>query len=100
MIIIRRVVGDSMTPELPAGTLVVAIMWPRSFKVGDVIVLEHNGLEKIKRITQINNAQVFIAGDNPSASTDSRHFGWLPISVIKARVIWPRQPTDSRLVGH
>ena len=87
---IRRVVGDSMTPGLPAGTVVVALRWPRKCKVGDVVILTHNGLEKIKRITQLQDGQIFVAGDNPAASTDSRQFGWLPLSAVKARVVWPR----------
>jgi nickel-type superoxide dismutase maturation protease len=90
MIIVRRIIGDSMTPGLPAGTLIVAVSWPRSFKAGHIVIIRHNGLEKIKRITQIQGDQVYVTGDNPDASTDSRHFGWLPVSTIMARVVWPR----------
>ena len=34
--------------------------------------------------------KVFLVGDNPLASTDSRDFGWLPQEHIIGRVIWPQ----------
>ncbi|HSX46586.1 MAG TPA: nickel-type superoxide dismutase maturation protease [Patescibacteria group bacterium] len=89
-LLIRRVVGHSMVPILPPKTLVFGLRYFRKLKPGEVVVVEHEGLEKIKRIDQIENDQVFLLGDHPETSTDSRHFGWLPLEAIKAKIVWPR----------
>jgi len=51
--------------------------------------VHHNGLEKIKRIEKLKDNRLYILGDNPTASTDSRHFGWLRAEDVLAVVIWP-----------
>ncbi|MES2971572.1 MAG: nickel-type superoxide dismutase maturation protease [Patescibacteria group bacterium] len=89
-LIIRRVNGHSMIPSLPPGTLVVGYKYFRKLKPGHVVVVTHDKKEKIKRIDQINKQEVFLLGDHPDTSTDSRHFGWLPSENISARIIWPR----------
>lgn len=80
-----------MLPTFTADTIVVAIRPKRALRVGDVVVLMHDGLEKIKRIEQMRNAQLFVHGDNAAHSTDSRTFGWLNETDVLARVIWPRR---------
>ncbi len=90
-LLLRRVEGDSMSPSLRHGQLILASSWPWHPKPGDIIVARHNQLEKIKRIQQVDPRRgVFVLGDNPLQSTDSRHFGWLLPDEIVARVIWPR----------
>jgi nickel-type superoxide dismutase maturation protease len=79
-----------MVPSLRPGTLVMATGLYQTLRVGDIVVIRHEGLEKVKRLAQIDNDRIYVLGDNPSASTDSRQFGWLPIEVITAKVIWPR----------
>lgn len=88
MLLVRRVVGESMLPTLPPGRIVVAVH--RRMRPGTVVVIQHEGREKIKRIHAIEGARVYVLGDNPEASTDSRHFGWLPGSNVLGVVIWPR----------
>lgn len=89
MILIRRIVGDSMLPTMRHGQIVFA--WRRgSVVVGDVVVLKHQGLEKIKRVSKVKDGQVFVLGDNSSQSTDSRSFGWIDLTNIAGRVFWPR----------
>lgn len=89
MILFRRVVGDSMLPGLSADRLVLAVRTRRP-RAGQVVIARHDGLEKIKRVQKVADGQVFLLGDNPDASKDSRHFGWLPARAVFARVVWPR----------
>lgn len=89
LLLIRRVVGGSMLPQLVPGRIVFAGRF-RRLKPGDVVILRHNGLEKIKRIGDLTTDKVFVLGDNSSASTDSRQFGWVERQHIIARVFWPR----------
>lgn len=89
MIVVRRIVGESMSPNLPPGKLVIGLRWPRRIRQGDVVIVSHNGLEKIKRLAQIHDDEIFVLGDNLLASKDSRHFGWLKRGDIAAKVIWP-----------
>ena len=87
-----------MSPSLHNGQLIVlrrrsviGAMRPAWLTVGAVVVVRHRGLEKVKRISQIDDTKgVFVIGDNPSASADSRTFGWLDWDEIIGRVIWPR----------
>lgn len=90
MFLVRRVQGESMLPSLKAGQLVLA--WrTKSYRPGDRVIVRHNGLEKLKRLHQLKDGQAFVQGDNLAASTDSRHFGWLPADSLYAKVILPRQ---------
>lgn len=87
---VRQVAGSSMQPVLRPGQLVIGWAGFRRLRTGDVVILRHNGLEKIKRIYKMRSNLIFIVGDNAELSTDSRSFGWLPQSSVLAKVIWPR----------
>ncbi|HSX05164.1 MAG TPA: S26 family signal peptidase [Candidatus Saccharimonadales bacterium] len=87
--IIRQVQGDSMLPALHAGQLVIGRQ-TRELQPGDVVIVSHNGLEKIKRIERQQGDLIYLLGDNASASTDSRDFGWLAAKYIIAKVVWPK----------
>jgi len=86
--LLRRVMGDSMVPTLVPGTVVLGVR-PRRLKVGDIVVIYHEGLDKIKRVKEVQYNKVFLVGDNPNASTDSRDFGWLHAESVIAKVVWP-----------
>lgn len=89
LFLVRRVVGGSMLPALWPGRIVFG--WgPAKPRVGDMVILSHDGLEKIKRVHRIDGQRLYIMGDNSQASTDSRHFGWIHESQVLARVVWPR----------
>lgn len=79
-------------PVLPPGTYVWGIRWFRKLVVGDTIIFLHEGKEKIKRIADMRSADLFVVGDHADASTDSRHFGWIPKDSVVAKIIWPHAP--------
>ena len=78
-----------MAPMLPHGQLVIGRQ-TRELVPGDVVIVSHNGMEKIKRIEKHEGDLVYLLGDNPAESTDSRSFGWLPAKTIVAKVVWPK----------
>ena len=87
-----------MAPRLPSGALVVARPVDRitPLRVGQVVVArrpDRPELEIIKRIQAIDgNGAIFLVGDNPSSSTDSRQFGAVTREQIVARVRWRYWP--------
>lgn len=90
LVMLRQVKGVSMLPALRNNSMVWATALYRSVKAGDVVIIRHGGLEKIKRVEAVVDGQLFVLGDNSAASTDSRSFGWLPLERVQAKVIWPR----------
>lgn len=70
---VRRVVGNSMLPTLPAGTLV--IVRNKQPVRGDLVVARLGNREVIKRAAKVGNGRVFLVGDNSDESTDSRQLG-------------------------
>ena len=87
-----------MAPRLPSGSLIVArpIDDGTQLRVGDVVVArrpDRPELEIVKRIQAIEpDGAIFLAGDNPASSTDSRQFGAVPRRHILARVGWRYWP--------
>jgi nickel-type superoxide dismutase maturation protease len=92
---LRRVVGESMLPTLQPGQL-VAIGERSTLRVGDIVMILHDGMEKIKRVARLEPGRVYLLGDNPQASTDSRSFGWIGVEAVRGKVIWPRN--NSRML--
>jgi phage repressor protein C with HTH and peptisase S24 domain len=92
VLLIRRIVGSSMEPTFKPGQIIIA-SGLRKPAEDDVVVVHHEGREKIKRIKELKDDKIFIVGDNPAASTDSRSFGWLPERVIIGTVLWPHART-------
>lgn len=90
LLIVRRVVGKSMLPTLRPESIVVATGAFWAIKPDRIVVVRHDGLDKIKRIQKVSGARVFVVGDNTRQSLDSRSFGWLPMSAVVAKVVWPR----------
>ncbi|MEK7153635.1 MAG: S24/S26 family peptidase [Patescibacteria group bacterium] len=78
-----------MIPVLKPGRIILASPRCRNLRPDDVVIIWHGGMEKIKRIQKSNGDQIFVVGDNSGRSTDSRTFGWLPVSAVRAKVVWP-----------
>ncbi len=86
MFVIRRVQGASMHPALPHGKMVLA--WrAKKPRVGDVVIVRHHRVEVLKRIHEIKGELMYLLGDNPDESTDSRQYGWLPLSAVVGVVL-------------
>jgi len=97
--------GDSMAPTLLPGDWALAIAAGTPAR-GHVVVVEHPerpGLEMVKRVTGVPGDltpdgrilgpdELWVEGDNPSRSTDSRQHGPVRCDHVKARVrliYWP-----------
>lgn len=94
-----EVAGESMAPSLEPGDFLVvdrrAYLHARPRR-GDV-VLAHDPREQeralVKRVAAVGpHGAVELLGDNPGASTDSRHFGPVDPSFIDGRVAWRYWP--------
>ncbi len=85
--IIRRVVGRSMWPAIRPDQIIVVRGLFIKLRIDDIVIFEHEGKEKIKRIKLIHDNQIYLIGDNPPFSNDSRHFGWLPREVVIGKVL-------------
>ena len=106
-----EVSGPSMRPTLEPGDWALAFV-PERVRPGDVVVVQHPerpGLEIVKRVVTaaVDRGpdgtgpadRVWLEGDDPSSSTDSRAFGAVPLDLISGRVRlvwWP--PRRIRLV--
>lgn len=86
--VIRRVVGDSMSPSLVPGKVVVGVRY-KTPRVGDVVICAHDGREIIKRVKIIQRDGLHVEGDNLGHSRDSRHYGLVPRSSVLAVAVWP-----------
>lgn len=104
--------GPSMAPTLLPGDWALAVS-PGRLRRGDVVVLEHPerpGVDLVKRVTGLPDDlapngrileidEYWVEGDDPSRSTDSRHFGPVARERMKAKVrlvYWP--PSRRRML--
>lgn len=87
MLVVRRVVGASMEPNLRANDVVFAHK-TKHIKPGDVVIAIYKNREIIKRIAKISGGLCHVYGDNKHASTDSRSFGPIPINNVQAVVFF------------
>jgi nickel-type superoxide dismutase maturation protease len=100
--------GPSMAPTLLPGDQVLVVT-PSTYRRGDVVVVEHPGrpgYEMVKRLTALPGDRIgervlgpdeyWIAGDFERASTDSRSFGPVTATELRARVVLIYAPTARR----
>jgi nickel-type superoxide dismutase maturation protease len=84
-----RVEGDSMLPTLKNGEEVL-VRKLDFYKIGDIVVANHpfRITPIIKRITEFSTGgKLFLSGDNPDESTDSRTFGEIAEKDVLGKVI-------------
>jgi hypothetical protein len=107
-----EVSGGSMAPTLEPGDQALAVR-ARRVRRDDVVVLEHpgrRGFELVKRVTGVpgdlapegrilGDCELWVEGDAPDGSTDSRSFGAVDRTAVVATVrlvYWP--PARRRLL--
>ncbi len=78
-----------MSPTLKEGQ-VVLFSHARDYKTGDVVMVYYHGREILKRIKEYRDGSVYLVGDNPDKSTDSREYGWIVDRHIRGKLIWPK----------
>lgn len=83
---LRRVVGDSMLPTLKPGDMVIG-QRGKTPQVDDIVIAFVGDKEVIKRIACVDNDGFELRGDNVSVSTDSRSYGSVERTHIKAVVV-------------
>jgi signal peptidase I len=101
-----EVSGDSMLPTLKSGDVaIIKKLILNNLKSGDIVVIKtpdygdyksHLAIKRIKRVKcdalSKSICQVWVEGDNPAVSFDSRYYGWIDSDKIIGRVIkvWKR----------
>lgn len=85
--LVRRVVGNSMLPTLRPNQIIIVWQFFYTPKIGHLVMFNHGGLQKVKRVTNVSRNGLFVAGDNPDHSTDSREFGLIRQDKVVGRVI-------------
>lgn len=78
-----------MAPTLQSGQLIIALRTKR-YARGDVVVAAVQGRAVVKRIRRIDQAGLWLEGDNAAHSTDSRHYGVVQPRDVVARVLFVR----------
>ncbi len=92
-----EVTGRSMVPTLEPGDRLLVETWTyrrRPPGIGDVVVApdpREPTRELVKRVAAVEDGQVTLRGDS-AKSTDSRRFGSVPLTDVRARAVfryWP-----------
>ncbi len=94
-----EVSGLSMAPELQPGDRLVIwkpVIWrSKAVRTGDVVAApDPRDPERtiLKRAGAVGPDGVLLLGDNPSQSTDSRHFGRVPVASVRGKAIYRYAP--------
>jgi nickel-type superoxide dismutase maturation protease len=91
-----EVEGLSMAPTLQPGDRLL-IWTKRELHIGDVVAApdpRDKGRVILKRVGATGRDGLLLLGDNPGHSTDSRHFGRVPASSIRGKVVYRYAPAS------
>ncbi|OWZ23231.1 Serine protease [Phytophthora megakarya] len=87
--------GVSMSPTIPDGSFIFVERlsrrwrrWERGDLEGDVVELQPRFDEERKGKITVPKGHVWVEGDNPTCSVDSRHFGAVPVALLIGRPFW------------
>lgn len=94
-LLVYKISGKSMLPQYKDGDTVIALKFLFDVEKNDVVVCLDPRTKRLllKRI-QDSRCKIqgfkeyFVIGDNDSASTDSRHFGWMKRKDIIGKVMF------------
>ncbi len=89
MIFLRRVSGNSMSPTLKDGQLVICHQ-VRNFRPGQVVVAFVKGREVIKRIGKIDRGKIYLTVDDSKHAHNGEYYASITDSKIAGVVMWPR----------
>jgi nickel-type superoxide dismutase maturation protease len=96
-----EVSGLSMAPTLRPGDRLLVARWPR-LRPGHVIALRdprRSSRILVKRLVAVDGEHLTVMGDNPDASTDSRHFGAVPKAAVLGLVVYRYFPAPQWFPG-
>ena len=89
-----EVSGPSMAPSLQPGDRL--LVWrTRSVRPGDIVAASDPRRPErslLKRVVDVGQEGVFLLGDNPEHSTDSRQFGPVPMASVRGKAIYRYAP--------
>jgi nickel-type superoxide dismutase maturation protease len=87
--------GASMQPHLYAGDCVLVRRGQRA-RIGDVVLVrrpDRKDLVVVKRVRSVlSDGRLWLGGDNPASSDDSREFGAVDPRAVLGRVLWRYRP--------
>jgi nickel-type superoxide dismutase maturation protease len=90
-----EVSGLSMAPGLQPGDRLV--VWrTRSVRPGDVVAVPDPRQPErtiLKRVISVRPEGLFLLGDNPRQSTDSRQFGYVPLKSVLGKALYRYAPS-------
>lgn len=101
---VHTISGSSMSPTYSDSETVFVFRWAYGLqapfihryivqwgevKKGDIVVLREPARHKrvVKRCNDTRNGKIYVLGDNPEKSRDSRHYGYIARSKIEGKVL-------------
>jgi nickel-type superoxide dismutase maturation protease len=88
------VTGTSMEPALLPGDRLLVRKWA-TVHPGDIVTApdpRQAGRTVLTRAGSVGAGKVWLLGDNPEHSTDSRHFGPVPMNSVEGKVVYRYAP--------